>query len=89
VSRIPADKCIFAFSNYLFSHFRAAGYTPQKIQKLGQAYLDSGKSIAVDNMNSTLSQRSSWIALAKDHGIRVRALFLQTDKETCLQVRLE
>jgi len=81
------------YQNYFSGHYlrinndamKAAGYSPKKMHNLCRSYLDDGRSVVVDNMNSNPKQRSPWLAIAKEMGVRARALILQTEKETCLQ----
>jgi bifunctional polynucleotide phosphatase/kinase len=58
---------------------------PNRAQKYCSELLAEGKSVVIDNMNSTISQRSVFLSLAKKLDIPVRALYLQTDKETCME----
>ena len=57
---------------------------PKKAEKLCLSLLQEGKSIVIDNMNAQPKTRSVYIEMAKKLKIQVRAIYMQTDKETCL-----
>ena len=82
-----SGKSVF-FRNYLSDQYMRINNdtikNPNKALKYCDELLQEGKSVVVDNMNSTTQQRSAFITMAKKLKIPVRALYLQTDKETCM-----
>ena len=82
-----SGKSIF-FRNYLSGDYMRINNdtikNPNKAAKLCDKLISEGKSVVIDNMNSTTQQRSVYLNLAKKAKINMRALYLQTDKETCM-----
>lgn len=56
--------------------------TQKKCMDLTEKALEEGKSVAIDNLNSTVISRMDYTSLAKKHGYKhIRALILKTDLE--------
>lgn len=82
-----SGKSVF-FRNYLADNYMRINndtiQNPSKALKFCEDFLLEGKSVVIDNMNSTAQQRSVYLHLAKKLKIPIRALYLLTDKETCM-----
>ena len=82
-----SGKSVF-YRTFLASHYKRINNdtikNPKKAEKLCLSLLQEGKSIVIDNMNAQPKTRSVYIEMAKKLKIQVRAIYMQTDKETCL-----
>lgn len=58
--------------------------TKEKCMKLCHEGLDQGKSVVIDNTNSTKEQRDRYISIAKAKSVPVRCFVMAADKETCM-----
>ena len=46
--------------------------------------LDEGKSVVIDNTNTTKDARRHYVKIADEVGVPIRCFFLTSDKLTCL-----
>ena len=47
--------------------------------------LTGGRDVVVDNVNASVAERSPLVAVAREHGASVRAVYLDVPLETCLE----
>jgi predicted small secreted protein len=59
--------------------------TRKKCEVLAEQLLGEGKSILIDRTNLSEDQRLPWIELARTHGAKVEAIFLNVEKDECAE----
>mmetsp|Transcript_23247 Transcript_23247/g.28830 ORF Transcript_23247/g.28830 Transcript_23247/m.28830 type:complete len:156 (-) Transcript_23247:66-533(-) len=56
----------------------------EKCMKVCREMLQAGKSVVIDNTNSSQDVRTRYIDIARDFKVPVRCFYMRTDKETCM-----
>eukprot|EP00039_Didymoeca_costata_P004961 m.77257 g.77257 ORF g.77257 m.77257 type:complete len:407 (+) comp12612_c0_seq3:142-1362(+) len=60
--------------------------TPAKCQEAARKALAAGKSVIVDNQNTTAHDRAPYVAMAKKFGVEVRAIVFDVSKAMCFHM---
>jgi bifunctional polynucleotide phosphatase/kinase len=58
--------------------------TPEKCMKVCKELLKAGKSVVIDNTNSTPDVRARYTVIAKEFKVPVRCFFFDVPKEVCM-----
>lgn len=64
---------------------RAARQPERRQQQLLAESLSAGRSVVVDNTNPTIASRAALIAIARQHGARVRGYYFETETADALR----
>jgi len=62
--------------------------TKEKCEAAAAAALDAGRSVVVDNTNTTIEARKDWLTFAQKRGLPIRAVYLSSSKELCKHLRV-
>ncbi|KZV85711.1 P-loop containing nucleoside triphosphate hydrolase protein [Exidia glandulosa HHB12029] len=55
----------------------------KNVERMARDALDAGQSPVIDRTNVSVAQRSTWISIAREYGVPVWLLFVNTPPETC------
>lgn len=64
---------------------RAVKQPERRQQRLLTESLSAGRSVVVDNTNPTVASRAALIAIARQHGARVKGYYFETDAAAALR----
>jgi predicted kinase len=75
----------YAATHALVSKDLLRGDKSSRQRALVEEHLRAGRSVVVDNTNVTVEDRARLVAVARAHGARVVAIYLDAPADACLQ----